>query len=335
MSRPFLLLTCRDPATDFRRPLAEAFAALGHPVFYLWLTRRPRLTTLATGETCDLSPWQTLRFARSLRQHPDLLVFNSTNLAFPLVSTMLRILSGGQWCFDLHDDLLYATEGWRRLRARLAHHLLLMQADFAVHAAPTLQKLFPTSHHLGNASALLPIQRTAPDFTRILTLTSLDERFDFALFSELAHRHPTLTFDIWGAVSKAAPTAQHDLALLQASAPNITHRGAYDTASLPTILGQYSVMFAPYVTPSPLTDTIDPLRYYHALNAGLEVITTPIPRARDLANLLHLLIPGDDFGALIERLRHGKDHRNPGTTATQFNWTTKAQRLLDIAEAAQ
>jgi hypothetical protein len=94
-------------------------------------------------------------------------------------------------------------------------------------------------------------------------------------------------------------------------------------------------MFAPYVTPSPLTDTIDPLRYYHALNAGLEVISNPIPRARELADLLHLFTPGDDFAALIEALRAGSSLRNPGTTSTQFNWQTKAQRLLDIAEAAR
>ena len=244
-------------------------------------------------------------------------------------------MAGGQWCFDLHDDLLYGTTGWRRLRARLAQHLLLTNSDFAVHAAPALQKLFPTSHHFGNASALLPIHRAAPDFTRILILTSLDERFDFALLSRLAEHHPGLTFDIWGAISKAAPTTQRDLTLLLTNAPNIHHCGTYDSASLPAILGQYSVMFAPYLTPSPLTGTIDPLRYYHALNAGLEVISTPIPRARDLANLLHLLIPGDDFSALIDRLSQERDRRNPGTTATQFNWTIKAQCLLEIAEAAR
>lgn len=335
MTRPILLLTCRDPRTDFRRPLAEAFAALGHEVFYLWLKRRPLLTDLTHGTIRELSARQTLGFARSLRQKPDLLVLNSSNLAFPFASLLLRTLAGGQWSFDLHDDLLYGTTGWQRVRAQIAQSLLLQNTDFAVHAAPQLQPLFPQSYHLGNASAFLPFRCKPPDSSRILVLASIDERFDFTLVSDLARRHPHLDFDIWGTVSKAAPTARNQLALMLANAPNIQHFGGYDSESLHNTLSRYSVMFAPYRTPFPLTDTIDPLRYYHALNAGLEVITTPIPRARELADFLHLLRPEDDFGTLIDKLLEGRVRRNPGTTAAQFNWTAKAERLLDIAEAAR
>lgn len=335
MARTILLLTCRDPATDFRRPLAQALAALGHKVFYLWLKRRPLLTEIGTNTTHELSPWDTLAFALSLRREPDLLVFNSTNLAHPSVSALLRIVIGGQWCFDLHDDLLYATTGWRRLRARAAQFVLLKTSDFAVYAAPTLASQFPASHQLGNASDQQPIHRAGPDVTQILILASIDERFDFALLSDQARRNPGLRFDIWGHVSKAAPGARSKLTALLASSPNVNAFGPYDSASLPAILANYSIAFAPYLTPAALTDTIDPLRYYHCLNAGLEVITTPIPRAHDLADLLHLLAPGDDIGPLAKQLAAGKARRNPGTTATQFNWTIKAQRLLDIAEAAR
>lgn len=335
MSRPILLLTCRDPRTDFRRPLAEAFSSLGHEVFYLWLKRRPILTHLASGESRELSRWQTLGFALSLRRKRDLLVFNSTNLAFPMVSLLFRLLAGGQWSFDLHDDLLYETTGWRRLRASLAQFMVVKSADFTVHAASAVQVLFPHSHHLGNASAILPARCKPPDFSRILILASLDERFDFTLLSNLAQQHPHLDFDIWGAVSQNAPAIRNRLTLMLANASNIQHFGAYDSASMPATLARYGVMFAPYVVPSPLTDTIDPLRFYHALNAGLEVISTPIPRAQELANYLHLLGPDTDFAVIIDDLTQGIGLRNPGTTSDQFNWTAKARRLLDIAEAAR
>ena len=36
-----VLLTCRDPAKDFRLPLAEELHLLGHKVFYIFLKRRP------------------------------------------------------------------------------------------------------------------------------------------------------------------------------------------------------------------------------------------------------------------------------------------------------
>ena len=53
--------------------------------------------------------------------------------------------------------------------------------------------------------------------------------------------------------------------------------------SLPELLARTPVMFAPYKMGSKLTRYIDPLRYYHCLNSGMEVVSTDIPQAHMLA----------------------------------------------------
>lgn len=334
-----VLLTCRDPRTDFRLPLAESLQRLGHDVAYVHLKRRPAVVEMAAPDRRqEFSLAGFLRHARRAFRPSGrpLLVFNSTNLVFPGLSRVLRALIGGLWCFDMHDDLLYASSGMRRRRLRLAQSVLLQGSDVVVHAAPTLQELFPRSRHLGNASAVGPIARPQPDFSKILVLASLDRRIDFGFLARAAALNPTLTFDIHGQVSGNDPAVAADLAALLAANPNIAYHGAYDSAGLPAILACYAVTLAPYVAGSRLTRYIDPLRYYHCLNSGMEVVSTGIPKARDLAGSLHVIAAPKEFGPLVERLRDEPSaRRNAAPDIAGNSWAARASALMAIvADAA-
>jgi hypothetical protein len=331
-----LLLTCRNPATDFRLPIARALQQLGHDVCYVYLKRKPVVVELANpGERMEMSiPGLLSYLMRHVRPARPLLVFNSTNLVFPLFSRLLRAVVGGIWCFDMHDDLLYASKGRDRSKLVLFQRLLLGGSDLIVHCAPTLIEKFPSSHHLGNASDLTPIARTAPDFGRVLVLASIDERMDFDFLARCAAGNPDLVFEIFGQISGDNPLFRADLDAMLSRCGNIVYHGAYKNSDLPDILGRYIVTLAPYVAVSPMTRYIDPLRYYHCLNSGQEVISTAIPKAQDFGSVLHVIDDPSVFGPLVRTLRDDASARkNPGGTAAQYNWPAKAKALMRIVSS--
>ena len=58
----FLVFTCRDPSSDFRRPLVEALRA-HYETWYIWLKRRPLISgPTEGGTTVEMSLPGLLRF---------------------------------------------------------------------------------------------------------------------------------------------------------------------------------------------------------------------------------------------------------------------------------
>ncbi len=89
------------------------------------------------------------------------------------------------------------------------------------------------------------------------------------------------------------------------------------------------------VVGSPLTDYIDPLRFYHCLNSGMEVIS--------LTGIPWLAISATSFIASEILLKLGPwfvgslegtiARRNSGSTASLYNWKNRAIKLLDIVSS--
>ena len=330
--RRFLILTCRDPAIDFRLPLALELQRLGHETLYVWLRRRPIVMDLAQPDfSREMSFAAFVRFIwSSKRRSGGLVTLNSTNLAFPVSTLLLQVVIGGVWCFDLHDDLLYDRRGLRRVKADWLQRALVRRSDFTIHAAPLLAELFPRSRHLGNASSMTRAAQSSTDFTDILILASLDERLDFDFLQNAARLNTHLRFTIHGHVATSAAALQ--LRALAIACPNIRYAGGYDSASLPAIISAYAITFAPYVARSRSTRYIDPLRYYHCLNAGLEVVTTDIPRARQMADQVHIAASPEQFGPLIARLStDGASRKNMSPIRDDDAWRGKASRFVALA----
>jgi hypothetical protein len=73
------------------------------------------------------------------------------------------------------------------------------------------------------------------------------------------------------------------------------------------------------------------MRYYDYLNAGLEIISTDIPRARDWANYLHIV--GDAEGAVAawrSLSANPKKHKACNWNYRENLWETRARELLKI-----
>jgi hypothetical protein len=330
-----VLLTCRDPATDFRLPLAEELQSLGNDVYYVYLKRRPVVVDMGNREVRrEFSLIEFLSYmSRKFRGARPLLVFNSTNLVFPVLSNVLRALCGGFWFLDMHDDLLYGKKGLARLKARIAQRILVAGSDQIVHAAPTLKELFPSSVHLGNASTMTALERPNPDLRKILVLASIDERMDFEFLTAAAQLNPDRSFYVYGQIAGNNAEIKSRVDQMVRSAPNIHYKGPYVNSDLPGILSEYAVTLAPYVVDSPLTYYVDPLRYYHCLNSGMEIISTAIPKARDFEDALHIVSDAAQIGPVIKGLENGSTAaRNAGSTAPVHNWRNRAVKLTQIFE---
>ena len=335
--RTIFLLTCRDAEIDFRRPLADALAARGHEVFYIRIQRRPVITRVGGDGPRTLSmPAFVAWMAFACRKARRPLIFNSTNLVLPRLTTLLKKLGGGVWCFDMHDDLLYDKSGLTLVRAMRAQRRKLRSSDIVVHASPTLSELFPQSRHLGNASDLRPAPRSDFDRSRVLILSSLDQRFDFEFLDEVAGLNPSIAFVIAGQIAQGGEGAERTAARLSRSTNdhcNIVYDGPYEAKDLVRLTGAFSISFAPYRVNSRLTRYIDPLRYYHCLNAGMEVATTDIPQARALADRLHILTAPDQFSQLIAAFASdAQTLRNRDAGNHLVTWRQRAEKLVKIVE---
>jgi len=332
----FIVFTCRDPRTDFRGPLVDALRRRGHEVHCIWLKRRPLVSGPAVGDPAvQMSLASCLRYLRRVTTARDRtnIYFNTTNLLYPILILALKaICATGVWCFDMHDDLLYSLRGVARLRARMNQALLLTAFDLMVHAAPTLKELFPASHHLGNASSLGPLKRDAPQFDKVLILASIDERMDFAFFDAVAARCPDVDFAVYGQVSRTVEAAMQ---ALRKARPNVHYHGTYIMADLEPILARHAVMFAPYRTDARVTRYLDPLRYYHALNSGMEIITTSIPQAEAYADRLHIVRTSEDVAHILDGLQTDERVRRNAGGGPPITWDLRAAQLVEILMGAR
>jgi hypothetical protein len=326
----FHVFTCRDPNTDFRRPLAEALSAFGSTT-YTWLRRRPIVyDPVCAGAPKEMTLSAFLAFMARRRSDGAIPVYlNSTNTYFPGLTVALRLVApAGVWCFDLHDDLRYHNTGLKWITEDLIVRLIASVSHEIVHAAPTLRELFPRSRHLGNASHLRPVSHDAARSDAVLVVASFDERLDVPFLEAVIRRNPNLSFHLHGWVRSNDDATRAALDSLIRTCPNANYHGPYSMADLPRILAGYKVTLAPYRTGTTLTHFIDPLRFYHCLNAGVEVVSTPIPQARDMSRWINVVTSVDTCSETLQAIL--QDRLGKQEHYTPITWGQKATRLLEI-----
>jgi hypothetical protein len=330
----FFFLSVRDPKTDFRRDLVAALRQLGHRVTYIRLARYCFVDDVEFEGDQARSPlkvaWWMFKTNFSKQR---VVIFNTVNLGFPVFCTLLRLLSWrAVWCFDLHDDLLYDLSGSQRLiaRAKLAWHQMI--SSFSVRAAPTLRELHPRSRSLCNASFVERASRPRLDWTRILIFSNIDRRFDFDLVEGIVQQNPDFSFHVHGGIVRDPIIEAAFRHLTQLT--NVTYYGTYASPDIASILERYDITLAPYRIDRS-TRYIDPLRYYHCLNSGLEIITSPIPRALDMRECMHIISSAEEFRPLIAALQSGAVKRKNGDEREAKTWTDRATELLDLLSDEQ
>ncbi len=323
----FFVFTCRKPEVDFRLGLVAALRA-DFEVWYIQLKKIPIVTGPHAHDTARSMPFIRLLglLRKQARDGKIPVYFNSTNTIYPYVTALLRLAAPrGVWCLDMHDDLQYPHEGVRRVRRWLAIRVMYRCSDLTLIAAPNLTELFPGAKHLGNAAEVGLLPRPGVDRRDILILSSIDRRFDFELVSRILAVCPQLRFQIHGQV---AASVRAQLEELVAAHANVRYHGPYTSVDLPGLLARYAVSFAPYVQAARQTRYLDPLRFHHCLNSGMEVISTDIPAAHWHGNALHIIHDEREFAALFTgsgELRNSRQGNHAAVT-----WSQRAGRLIDI-----
>jgi hypothetical protein len=323
----FFVFTCRDPQTeDFRLAFVEALRQ-HYDTYYIRLRRRP----IITGPVeMKMSLTELLScFWRSRHDGVLNVYFNSTDTSHPFLSAALRLISPrGVWCFDMCDDLLLESTGLHRLRLWIALKIVRALSHIVVCSAPTLTELFPEAQHWGNASHILPLPRNTPRRNEVLIFASLDDRFDFDFVSKLADLCPSTPFHLYGRVSLGHVVTEQHLSEICKNHSNVHYCGPYTNDGLPTLLSRYDITLAPYRTDIRKARYIDPMRFYHCLNGGLELISTDIPAARNLDQWLHIAHDPSECAAILGALQADELTKLEGYSP--ITWEHKRQRLVDI-----
>lgn len=317
--------------SDFRFALAEALDSMNFDVTYVYFQKKSVVYEVGVRRRVTMTQKQFHQhMRRRFRSEKRLIVFNSTDLYALRRSLLLRLKIGGIWCFDVHDDLLYEMNGWERLKARVRQRLIVAASHIQVCAAPSLIELIPSARHLGNASNVSRIARRDIDWNKILVMSSIDKRFDFVFLRSTAERLSSMHFCIYGYIGDEP--ARRAVAQMTEACPNITYQGPYQNSDIQKIISNFSVMLAPYAL-NPLTRYIDPLRFYHGLRSGMELVSTPIPAVHTMSGLVHVVDSPDACAETLSNIANDSRCRLnvPGRPSLP-SWSDKAEDLIRILD---
>jgi hypothetical protein len=325
---PFVVLSVRSYATDFRQFLIRALRARGHDVWHVHIGRTTRLTgaDAAPVDFAGASGFPALiRLLRTRIRGPALPVFiDSTGPYVPARSLALRASLGpGLWCYDIFDDMTYDYRGVMALRTKAAIRLLAGLSPVLLTLSGETLRLFPRAVHLDNAAHIGRIEREDANRRDLVLLSSIDRRFDVEFVRRVAELAPERKLVLYG-----RDETPGGLELLCRSLPNIEYRGPFRYDDIATILRPFAIALAPYAR-NRLTAFINPDKYYYFLNSGMEVISTDIPQARRMGERIHLATSPQDVVAIADRLqRDPASRKNPAGPV--LGWDQRAGEFLDV-----
>jgi glycosyltransferase involved in cell wall biosynthesis len=170
--------------------------------------------------------------------------------------------------------------------------------------------------------------RAASAALRIWYFGALEEWFDTDLLIELARRRPDWTFDL---VGEPDPRVRAELAGL----PNVVLRGERPYRELPAYLETFDVVAVP-LRLTPLTQAVDPVKFYEAAAAGRPVVATPMAPLEPLAarGLVRLAATAADFEREIEAAAVEAPRAAPilRAFARENTWGARAKDLETMVE---
>lgn len=332
-----VFISARSYGQDFRKFLLEALRADGHETWHVKVGRRNTLTGADGIEDFDgiLGLLRLIRRLRAIGAHGKVVYLDTTGAIMPARSLLFRMgLRAGTWCFDVYDNLVYNYRGVRLLKTRASLWLLSRLSHVTILLSRESLRLFPEAYHLDNA---WDIPRQDRDFRAsrdFVVLSAIDERFDFDFLGEVARLLPDRSIVIHGYVLHEKPTVRQRMADLCARYPNVTFKGRYAFEDVPDIVRPFGIGLTPYVAGAPMTEFINPDKYYLFLQAGLELISTDIPQARRMADRIHIASKPQDVAEIARRIEHEPAFRKNVDAATDFSWRRRARDFCEILRAA-
>ena len=160
---------------------------------------------------------------------------------------------------------------------------------------------------------------------RIGYFGALEDWFDAELVAEVARRRPDWTFELVGEAEPAIRAALE-------TRVNVRLRGERPYADLPNCLEACDVFVIPLKV-TPLTNVVDPVKFYEAAAAGRPIVATPMAQLEPLAamGLVRLAATAEDFERQIEAAAAEADEIGPRLReyARENTWRRRARDLED------
>ncbi|MDE1901740.1 MAG: hypothetical protein KGI37_08865 [Alphaproteobacteria bacterium] len=230
--------------------------------------------------------------------------------------------------YDVFDYYRYEATGYRFFVQAVLDMAMRWVCNKSVILDKGLWALYPFAAHLDNASHVVNSASLAPRrHDRLVYIGSIDCRVDFTWLEALMNLGVGL--DIYGRVHKDDEKIARELAGFLDRNKNAVFVGGYDNDQLSSILSQYKIGVVPYRVNFTMTKHINPDKVYHYLNAGLEVISTPIPQCSRMNKYLHLSKNIKDISSALASAR--TNPRVPSWPAAQYTWKQRWVELMAIA----
>jgi hypothetical protein len=333
----FFFFSSRHFESDFRKPLIKALIAKGHVVWHVRIGRSNVLTRPDRERTEFSSISGLVRLISLLRAYSKtckspVICVETTGCCVPVRSMLLIASLRGLWCFDVFDNLLYDLRGLHRLKRWLDINLLTWLCPIKIVLSRELLRITPNAYHLDNAVDIRREDRVERNFSDLMTLFSIDVRFDFELVKEVAASAPQRKIYLYGRVANGNQKIKFRLEELCAYS-NVIYRGEYVPDDVDAILAPFGIGFAPYVTNSFMTEFINPDKYYLYLQSGMEVISTDIPQARRMDDRIHIARSAGEIVEMVTRIESDPTYRKNKDVTQNPSWDQRAEELIEIVQS--
>lgn len=156
------------------------------------------------------------------------------------------------------------------------------------------------------------------------------ERVDLPLVEAVAEAFPEATIALVGPLH-LGPAVERRLR----THPNIALPGPVPFAEIPRVMAAFDVCIVPHVLTA-FTESLNPLKLYEYLAAGLPIVSTPVPGFRDHPHHVRLAQNAAAFCAAIrEALSEPRSHRPARRAAAAcHSWDRRMDAIVNTLAAA-
>ncbi|HJV66010.1 MAG TPA: hypothetical protein VJ550_09760 [Geomonas sp.] len=328
-----VIITNKRYNTDFRKYLIRAAENSGHKTVhvYSWdkviISHGGKESRTYTSEVDPKTIYAEVH--RLIGDGKTVILTGMGGYTTPFAMQARKHFPDSLFIYDVYDDFRYEKCRWELVTRYLNDLRWRFYCDKTMVLEKGLQRLYPSSFHLNNASHLRPLPYNGdPTDHRLVYIGSIDRRVNFDLLGHLAAQSG-VTLDIYGSCHCDSIDAEEFLQNLLQQHPNVTFKGPYDNDDLPNILSRYRIGIVPYKVNHRLTRHVNPDKIYHYLNSGLEVIASPIPQALQLADYLHLVHVPQDWATVLDEAAH-KPRAGKNWPAEDFTWVKRWKELQTL-----
>ncbi len=161
----------------------------------------------------------------------------------------------------------------------------------------------------------------------------IQSRVNISVFDYLSEQHPEYDFIIAGPVWKEM---EKDMDKIK-DRSNVYTIGEVPYKDLPSLLACFDATIIPHKVDT-FTQTMNPLKIYEYLAAGLPIVSTAVAGADQFQDLISLAVSPKDFSQKINKvLRQDTEelHQRRTAMATEHSWDTRIALMLEIINKHQ